>query len=75
VPDVIGQHTGLVMNQVTRSVDQRHASFRENVAELSDRIGISIEFKPISSLEFGPLRKIMAEPFAQRRARSNFLQP
>ena len=63
------------MSLVFGAVDKRYYSFTELVLELGDGFGLLRKFTNIALTELSPFRRVVAEPFSQRGAGRDVLQP
>lgn len=71
----IPEHDGVVMCVVMRGIDERDRSILRELSQPLEFGGMPLDFRPVAPLKFRPTFGGMAEPFAQRRARSNRLHP
>src|SRR5581483_12106606 len=69
------ERDGVVVIPVRGAVDERHRAFTRELDEPRHRLGLRRELASVTSAELVPLRGIVTEPLAQRRARRQFLEP
>src|SRR5687767_3733606 len=71
----IAKHDHVIMELVARAVEQRRGPFADGILQRLQGLAVRIEFAAVAALEFAPSLGIVAEPFAQSRARRDLLQP
>ncbi len=74
-PKNIPQHDRIVVKLVTRSEYERDRAFACRRAQFRELIGMIVDLGRVAPAEFLPADRIMPEPFPQRRAGSNVLDP
>jgi hypothetical protein len=69
------KHDGVVVKFIACGKDQCHGAPARPGAELSEFVQVATQLSRIATTELRPARRIVIEPFAQRRTRRNVLDP
>src|SRR5262245_16942222 len=72
---IIRQRPRLIVLGVARRIEQRHGAAPGQRLQPLDRVGIAVELLRIALTELRPSLRTMTEPFAQRRAGGDVLEP